>query len=173
MDPKDNVIKIEEILNSVAEGNLRANKSMTEKDWTREILLQIGRLAKSGDQKYEVCAIGSPEFEHSEFLFDMCWLEYGPDREFLRRAALILESEWGGQQDIYHDFEKLLLGRAILKVMIFSAKSATEMEATYSQLDTYVERFEDGDPSETYLLACFLGAENRFEFRQRCAPTKA
>ena len=56
--------------------------------------------------------------EGNEFVYDVSGLRYDDDG-FLTRVALAAECEWGPQNRIYYDFEKLLVARADLRVMVF------------------------------------------------------
>ncbi len=54
-----------------------------------------------------------------EWLYDVTCLRYGDD-EYLKEVPLVVESEWGDEHEIFDDFEKLLLCRADLRLMIFN-----------------------------------------------------
>ena len=55
--------------------------------------------------------------DHGEWLYDVTWLEY--EGELLTDAPLVAECEWSGGEEIDHDFQKLLLARAGVRLTIF------------------------------------------------------
>lgn len=94
-----------------------------------------------------------------EWLFDVTCLEYG-DGDYLQRAVLAVESEWGDEQDIYDDFEKLLICRAELRLFIFDRGALK-----FKWLRRCIQRgpVQAGD---TYLLAGYNDKKKLFEFRR-------
>ena len=56
-----------------------------------------------------------------EWLYDVTWLKYEHEGErLLIEAPSVAECEWGNKGDIDDDFEKLLLARAGIRLMIFN-----------------------------------------------------
>ena len=53
-----------------------------------------------------------------EWLYDVTCLTYDDDK-FLSRAVLVAECEWGSEQDICDDSQKLLVANADIRVMVF------------------------------------------------------
>ena len=79
---------------------------------------------------YYVCANGV-DFEHAnpdddiahhgEWLYDVTWIEYEEDfipATHLKEIPFVAECEWGNDQDVKEDFEKLLQARAGVRLMI-------------------------------------------------------
>lgn len=59
-----------------------------------------------------------------EWLFDLCMLEWN-EHGYLARMPLALECEWGNDDAILDDFQKLIVCRADLRVMIFGEANQT------------------------------------------------
>ena len=77
---------------------------------------------------------------------------------------MVAECEWG--EDIMYDFEKLLLARAAVRVMVYGWK---DTKCINEKLLKHVHTF-NGAPGDIYLLIAFvwddsIGA-NRVEFAQ-------
>ena len=90
-------------------GNTMATETVKNK------LRQIGQ----GKFGCYVCASGVPRADYGEWLYDVTWLKYDCDGSSLIDAPLVAECEWGNPGDIDDDFQKLLLARASVRVMIF------------------------------------------------------
>ncbi len=84
--------------------------------WTEEVnkaICEVG--TKNG---FDVCAKNCCGNHDGEWLYDMVWLKY--KENFLSKSIMVLECEWDINEDgIFHDFDKLLIARADLRVMIF------------------------------------------------------
>jgi len=139
--------------------------------WTQLILQKIGHLGtKKG---LYVCTKQGmyPEANYGEWLFDLCWLEYaeGPFEQVpLISVPLALECEWQiGISHIKHDFEKLLLTNANLKVMIFQQETLADAKETCAKLREWIERFGPSS-SGRYLLCCYVkdGEPKNFHFEE-------
>ena len=107
-----------------------------DKPWTRAILKA---LSQSGQELgFYVCATHRPRgARHGEWLWDCTWLDYEENdpHKPLRLAPMVAECEWKGAtrgseylKAVLHDFEKLMVANAPLRVMIF--EKTTEFEST-------------------------------------------
>ena len=67
---------------------------------------------------------------------------------------MVAESEWGGIYKIIEDFQKLLIVRSItLRVIVFDAAVHEQgMEGVVKELAAQVERYEQSEAGDTYLL---------------------
>ena len=145
-------------LNDAAE-KLGTESKEANREWTNEILDGIGGLGKK--HKFWVYGMTSPNIaDGGEFLFDQCWLHY--DDDWLISVPLILECEWGGLEEITDDFQKLLIGRADFRVMIYCAANSEKCEEIAHILQTYVESFGLGESTDRYLLSCWDNQEGTF-----------
>src|SRR5436190_1674783 len=88
-----------------------------DREWTTAIKRSLISLGHS--KGYSVCAAGFPEECEREWLYDLVWYRNEP-KDHLREIGLIVESEWSRYpQYIRFDFEKLLMGKSPLKLMVF------------------------------------------------------
>ena len=127
--------------------------------WTKRIKDHLGKLGK--ELGYTVCCSGSaPECQdYGEWLWDLCWLRYegAAPHETLADIPIAVECEWGTNFDrsILPDFQKLIVSRARLRVMIFQGeKFGGELGAVFQKLIDAVRAFS-GTPDDRYLFACF------------------
>jgi hypothetical protein len=95
-----------------------------DREWTNQL---ISKFAERGKLlKYSVCATG----HNGEWLYDLVWLNrQGGTKSPITDIPLILESEWGRRSLILGDFEKLLVGRARHRVMVFQESSNENVAA--------------------------------------------
>ncbi len=79
---------------------------------------------------------------------------------------MVAECEWGNLGEIVYDFEKLLLAKAAVKVMVYGWK---DTKCVNNKLLKHVRTF-NGARGDTYLLIAFVWDEssdaNRVEFAQ-------
>ena len=90
--------------------------------WTQAIKSELCRIGRGEEFKCKVGAhareVAECHRDYGEWLYDVTWLEY--DRDGCVTAAhLVAECEWGDITDIDEDFQKLLLARATVRLMIF------------------------------------------------------
>ena len=131
--------------------------------WTRAIKSSLGYLGRSSG--YSVCTSGMREHFDGAWLYDLCWYECTREDQFLN-MPLALESEWKrGYADIKYDFEKLLVAKAKIKVMIFQASGASAVEYL-DRLERGIRVYQGGSAGEVYLLACFDEASWKFKIRR-------
>ncbi len=102
--------------------SLEVGEGESDTVWTTAVKT---KLCKIGRDRFgcKVCASGVDKADFGEWLYDVTWLEYEKnDRGKLVNlvdAPLVAECEWGNKGDIEDDFEKLLLARAGVRLMIF------------------------------------------------------
>ena len=123
--------------------------------------------------EFGVCAAGVNDKAHwGEWLYDLCWLQYMnyyptsagyKPRDYLLRVPLVMESEWGDKHDISNDFEKILMARAELRVMIFEDGNHRVDDIT-THLRTYIRRFRPRRVADRYLFCGYINARNKFQF---------
>jgi len=146
-------------------------------EWTPDIKASIAQVGF--DQGYSVWASGIAERDegaarlvNQEWLFDMSWLAYegrGPERKF-SSLVLALESELSTKAEpkkwaeVVDDFEKLIIARAQLKVLVFQRDDLKDTLRRFEVLRTKVKEFAHPDTDTEYLLAAIVWSEKRFEF---------
>ena len=157
--------EIKRVLDEIA-AKYRDQLDVSDKEWTRCVLTNIGRVGQQ--EGYFVYAgvrkDGRPVFNDGEWLFDLCWLDYSDDNKWLIGAPLVLECEWGSRKNITDDFQKLLLARADLRVMVFSGRSNSETVETTECLKTFTKKLAETCSDDHYLLCGWSGEDRRFHF---------
>jgi len=97
-----------------------------------------------------------------EWLFDVTCLAYTDD-DYLERVPLVAECEWGCEEEIHDDFEKLLVARAEVRVMVFDGKEIPGADK-FAEFKAYIRRFAPTGPDDLYLLAAYREDSNQFEY---------
>ena len=143
--------------------------------WTKEILTTLCNLGK--DLEYEAWAAGTSrnpvpnEYrKKGEFLYDASWRESDCSCRIIS-FPMVAESEWGPLREIEYDFQKLLLARAKVRVMVYDGGVASEgnrkNKPILKRLHELVGAF-NGTEGDTYLLIPYLhvkGKEGGFKFK--------
>lgn len=83
--------------------------------------------------------------------------------DYLLRVPLVMESEWDNKREILDDFEKILMARADLRVMIFQDDDHSVDDIT-TYLRTYIRRFRPRRVADRYLFCGYINARNKFQF---------
>ena len=140
--------------------------------WTKLIKVRLTELGR--DHKFAVCASGVNDKAHwGEFVYDLCWLKYVSyydtrdpyePTDYLLRVPLVMESEWGNEREISDDFEKILMARADLRVMIFQHDKPADIDDITRHLTTYIRRFRPRRVADRYLFCGYINARNKFQF---------
>jgi hypothetical protein len=143
----------------------KLGRGRTNLTWTRQIMDEIG--AFGIENEWEVCTAGFPDRFHGGWLYDLVWFRNDPTGH-LADVGLVLESEWGGVPEIKYDFEKLLLAKADLKVMVFQADDRSTA-TLLDYLEKAIRTFREKNASEIYVLAAFNNSSFKFDFRQKPA----
>lgn len=100
----------------------------------------------------------------SEWLYDVTGLQYDNDG-FLIRVALAAECEWGTQDEIYYDFEKLLLARADLRVMVFDGTRQPGYCELFRVFAQYVGHCAHAEIGDAWLFVAWT--EERFVYHHQ------
>ena len=137
-------------------------------EWTREIKTQLCVAGAAQQPPLYVCASGVEAADSGEWLYDVCWLRYGeanplavahadPGLDCLNEAVLILECEWadGGMDRgrTRDDFQKLLVGRARVRCMIWEDNKGEDDPAVAEWLVGMMSECLETAPDDFYLLA--------------------
>lgn len=95
-----------------------------------------------------------------EFLYDVIWLQTVHDRHDRNRLAhvpLVAEIEWAGREDVWYDFQELLIARADVRLMICNEHPDPSLVEV---LRTHTVRV--GCNGDQYIVAQYRTRENRF-----------
>ena len=96
----------------------------------------------------------------SEWMCDVVWWDsYRDGDQLLRSIPLAAECEWGNEEAIWHDFQKLLIIRASVRVMIFRAKSRCEASKLQKKLERQIRCFVSSQEGDRYLFASYVDSE--------------
>ena len=141
-------------------------------EWTREVKTQLCVAGAAQQPRLHVCASGVEAADSEEWLYDVCWLQYGesnplaepraePSRDCLNEAILILECEWadGGAEPgrIRDAFHKLMVGRARVRCMIWEDGKEEDDPAVAEWLVGMMSECLETTPDDFYLLARHAG----------------
>lgn len=161
-----------EIMGAVRKGldGLNTDRRAGNTVWTKDIktkLCEIGR----DEFRCKVCARDVAESKHDypEWLYDVTWLEYAADGPLVD-AHLVAECEWGNRRAIDDDFEKLLLARASVRLMIFDGNYEWDGNEPGSRkiaerLAKWVREFNGSRAEDAWLLAARETGEDGWSFR--------
>jgi hypothetical protein len=154
---------VAEITKSFDSLPLQLERGRSDLDWTTLLKESIGNLGEK--HQWSICASGFEGHFECEWLYDLIWYREGLDGH-LAEVYLVLESEWGKtQSDIKFDFEKLLLAKATLKVMVFQG-SEQDIPGLLTFLERGVQAFQKSAAGETYILFAFNIDAHKFVVRQ-------
>jgi hypothetical protein len=122
---------------------------LNDRMWTQRLLSAFGECGRQ--LGYFVCGGGAEQHGgQCEWLYDLVWLKNS--NGFITDVPLILESEWSTNYKlISDDFEKLLVGRAQHRVMVFQQR---HVEDIFGRLAEEVRNFGPTQAGDRYL---FLG----------------
>lgn len=138
--------------------------SLTIKPWggnTMATETVKNKLRQIGQGKFGcyVCASGVPRADCGEWLYDVTWLKYDEDSSLID-APLVAECEWGNPGDIDDDFQKLLLARASVRLMIFGGWDKRGSKEKLEKMANTIERFSPlCDDKGAWLLVPCVGSE--------------
>lgn len=127
-------------------------RSWKNPGWTRQVKCALIRLAHGeGHRAYASEVEGA---DGPEWLYDLTWLNYSREERVLKRAVVVLESEWSrDEKQVVWDFHKLLLARVDLRVMVFQARNDESCSKVITRLVGLVARHEQSQPGDRYLLS--------------------
>ena len=168
MTTKITLADIQRTIDGVAELANR-NRWKSNAQWTRAVNNGLCRLAQS--KGLDTCARSCASARWREYLFDVLCLETrdsdveGQPQEYLD-SPLVVECEWGNRACITHDFEKLLLARADVRLMIFQASGAKRAEAIIEHLLNYVRVYRRSATGDRYIFAVYCASTDSLMYRE-------
>ena len=142
------------------------NNIFGDYQWTQTIKAFLGRLGST--KGYRICASGAEESFESEWLYDLVWFKEN-EKGYLIEVPLVVESEWKQNlKDIKFDFEKLLVSKSPLKLMICNCKESTKA-STLNYFQESINACPFVNTEEKFLIAILdlVGSDaNGFTFHQ-------
>ena len=154
---------MQEIIRAIQGGldQLDVHIGDSTEDWTKAVKIELCRIGRE-EFGLKVGASGVTPFvpDYPEWLYDVTWLKYNDDD--LTDAVLVAECEWGEDSEIVYDFQKLLLARATLRLMIFdSGQDPQGSQVIAERLARQAGKFKRGKAGDGWLLAAWeLNGEN-------------
>ena len=133
--------------------------------WTTQVKAAICDACRPTDQSNEVYLYAQdvPNADAGEWLFDVTCLHYD-DEGYLLRVPLIAECEWGNEDEIADDFQKLIVSGADVRVMVFDGTYWNSSDSAFRFLCAYLAAFEGVEVDADYLLAAWTSEG----FQYRC-----
>ena len=158
-----------EIMTAIRDGldHLRPVRRGKNRYWTRALLTKLCEIGRNDF----ACKVGAnrgkvdrASRDRGEWLYDVTWLKYNNDR-LLVDVPLVGECEWGNLDQIKDDFQKLLLARAGVRLMVYDGyHSSHGSRSIAEQLAQNVMGFNYRQEGDAWLLAAWERAENQQEF---------
>ena len=152
-------ITLEATLNALTQHAAMAEPPWDTTEWTRRVksaLIQLGM--QRHYTPYPPPA--DPQGSVGEWLYDVIWVRMDGQNHVMG-APLVAESEWGDPGEVWDDFQKLLVARAEVRVMIFD-----NHPGLLAELQAHIQHYAvSGD---RYLLAQYLSLADGFRVVQVC-----
>ena len=95
------------------------NRDPTE-DFTKLVLTALCKAGRYFEYKVWASRVDNEHKSGGEWLYDVTWGEVD-ENQCLKSIPLVAECEWGNAEAFLEDFEKLLVAKADLKIMVYSA----------------------------------------------------
>ena len=148
---------LEERLNDLAEEASRSGGQFDRTERTRKVEQLLTKLGK--DMGYRVAVKGGCNWGKGEWMYDVVWADLIED-ELIHTIPLVAECEWEGrEQHVWDNFQKLLIGRAEVRVMIFEYDSRDKALSLVKELNRQIERFVLSQKGDRYLFASYIAGE--------------
>ena len=139
-----------------------ALKGLTIKPWNNKKATTAikTKLCHIGQDRFgcNVCLTGVQRADYPEWLYDVTWLKYDSVL-FLIDTPLAAECEWGNTGDIEDDFQKLLLARASVRLMIFGGWDECGTKTKLEWMANQIRKFEPSRDEDAWLLAACEGSD--------------
>ena len=154
-----------EVMRAVQKGldSLPITADAAHGKWNPAVKTELCKIGRKFDCK--VCArdVDKADRDYGEWLYDVTWLKYEKNARGelvnLVDAPLVAECEWGNKGDIEDDFEKLLLARTGVRLMIFEGISnrisKPRSEEVAERLAGMVREFNGSRAEDDWLLAAW------------------
>ena len=168
-----------EIMRAVREGlnGLEIDKPAGYTEWNKAVKTKLCKIGQKFGCKVGARAdeVDEADRDYGEWLYDVTWLEYERERDGLKwpamaliEALLVAECEWGRGKNleyIVEDFEKLLLARADIRLMIFDGNHKPGSKEIAERLAGKVREFKSSRAEDTWLLAAWEGSNDDWSFK--------
>ncbi len=141
--------EIEEIKKLINDAKEISDRCGNNTDWTHNLNKEFITFAHNKDFKIYSKTQGS---NWTEWLYDITICKQ--TGEYIDETYLVAESEWSlYDEDIWYDFQKLLLSNSKYKVMIFQQKSTEDQEKMFTDMRKQIESYKTCNG--IFILTCF------------------
>ena len=145
--------------------SLEIGRAASDTEWTRAVKT---KLCKIGRDQFG-CDVGARDVNKAdrkfgEWLYDVIWLNYDCNGRVID-VPLVAECEWGRLEEIYDDFDKLLLARASVRLMIFDGDYTPGSVSITEELVKRVREFNGSRTEDAWLLAACEKIDDDWRFR--------
>ncbi len=153
---------IKRALDKVAQAH-RAKSGLSDAEWADRVLKEIGDLGRALGCK--VRAGSNAQWDGPALMHDLSWLSYD-SRERLKRAPLALQCCWDSNADVDNAFQKLLLTRSDLRVMVMSAPTETYLSTAFTHLKELAKEYDGGTADDVYLCCGWSDEGRQFHYAE-------
>ena len=138
-----------------------------KKESTKDIKTALCKAGRSLGFRTAAQDVDKTVKDDGEWLFDVVWmtLDWKPSRQ-LKRIHLVVESEFGNVGDIADDFEKLLVARSDVRLMVFKKCNKSKVEEEFNRLEKEAREFCQRQSGDYYILAGHDDAKSKFLWRE-------
>ena len=145
----------DQIMRAIREGldSLELTTSDGNSKWTNAIATKLCQIGQ-GFHLQAGAKVDEANRNWGEWLYDVTWLEYDEDGRVVA-APLVAECEFGNLDEIIDDFDKLLLARACVRLMIYDGNYRGGAKWIAEQLATRVRKFKNSTGEDSWLLAAW------------------
>ena len=137
----------------------RLYEADADSTWTNCIKTRLCDIGRGFGYQVGASGVAEASRDFGEWLYDVTWLEYSDG--LLAGAPLVAECEWGNWDAVVDDFDKLLLARASVRLMIFDGNYKPGSKGIAERLAARIRKFYGPCAEEGWLLAGW----------ERCGPS--
>ena len=112
---------------------------------------------------FDAGALAQPA-DGDDWLYDLCWLSLS-DGRLLVDMELAMQAAWGQTDEVLGAFQKLCQARARFKLMVYHAQTEDACDQLTALLTRQRAVFARRDPTETWLLSCWVAELRGFRHR--------
>jgi hypothetical protein len=142
----------------------RISESASDREWTSAIKRQLGKLEQ--EMGYSVCTSYARRQFEPEWLYDLVWYTAGSRGKYLENLQLIVEIEWAmNYGDVSYDFEKLMAGRADLRMLVFQAINPKIIEEYHREFIRDIATFKYSLKGDRYFFTAYDQKNATFIYR--------
>jgi hypothetical protein len=141
----------------------------SERIWTGAIKLALCRVGNAFG--FHTCAECGAAKHQQEWLYDLAWLRCrdGDPAKGVDDVALVMKCAWLMGCETDREFDKLVVARTSLRLMVFQVDHAPDFAEASERLLGRAEKFRRRN-ADRYLFAAYSNEQGRFLFREVVVP---